>query len=299
MPTIKQITKASRLHRHEWRDIKTLIDRCSDHDQFKIKIYWHIVQDRLTNEFNDFFYYMDGNLVAYLGLFTFGGNEAEMTAVVHPKYRRRGIFRKILAEAILELRQRYIPYCVWVLPQRSPLHTEITQNIGGQYLFSQIEMKAIRPPMVKTLPEIQLQLATSADLPLMAQLGSVSFKSSFAETLQRFTENMREKNRKAWLASIATHDNIGKIHIRYEDNNTAFIHDVCVLPEHRGKNIAMAMMLKTMDMLRTTGHKNIILDVELHNQGALKLYEQCGFETQQAYDFWRIDTDLMHQRWGR
>ncbi len=296
---IKQLTKVSRLHKNEWRTIKTLIDRSAEHDKFRIKAYWHIVQDRLTMEFNDLLYYGDGNLIGYLALFTFSSDEAEMTAVVHPKYRQKGLFKKLLAEAILELKQRYIRYCVWIVPQRSYITSELMQSLGGQYLFSQMEMKAVHDPVPKELPEIILRPATTADLPILAQLGSVSFESSFTETLQRFTENLREKNRKAWLASTPEESNVGKIHVRYEDSQTAFIHDLCIRPEQRGKKLAMAMILQTMTLLRASGYKNIILDVETHNQGALRLYEQCGFEVKQAYDFWRLETEIMDKNWGR
>lgn len=296
---IKQLTKVSRLHKNEWRAIKNLIDFCGEHDKFKIKAYWHILQDRLTNEFNDFLYYIDGNLIGYLGLFTFSSNEAEMTAVIHPKFRQQGIFKKMLGEAILELRQRYIRYCTWIVPQRSSITNEFMQTLSADFIFSQVEMKALRPPVERELPQITLRPATIEDLPTLAHMGAVSFQASYTEVMQRFTENMREKNRKAWLASIPDEENIGKIHVRYEDTQTAFIHDLCITPEHRGKKLAMAMILKTMDMLHATGHRNIILDVECHNKGALRLYEQCGFDIQQAHDFWRVEVDVMNTRWGR
>lgn len=295
---IKQLTKLSRLHKNEWRTIKNLIDYSANQDKFRIKAYWHVLQDRLTNEFNDFLYLLDGNLIGYLGLFTFTSNEAEMTAVIHPKFRQKHLFRKLLSEALLELRQRRIEYCTWIIPQRSVLTRDFAEQLGGQYLFSQTEMKAVRSPIARELPEIRLDLATMDHVSTLADLGATSFKASYADTLQRLTENLREKNRKAWLLSTPEHTHVGKIHVRYEDANTAFIHDLCIAPEHRGKNLAMAMNLKTMDILRAQGYSNIILDVELHNEGALKLYENCGFEAQHAYDFCRIETHAMQQRWG-
>ncbi len=43
----------------------------------------------------------------------------------------------------------------------------------------------------------------------------------------------------------------------------------------------------------------IILDVECHNKGALQLYEKCGSDIQQAYNFWRLEVDVMESRWSR
>jgi len=295
---IKQLTKLSRLHKNDWRAIRMLIDLCATHDKYKIKVYWHIIQDRLTMEFNDFMYYLDGNLVGYLGLFTFNSSEAELTAVVHPKYRKQGIFKKMFTAALQEMKQRYISNCIWICPRGSFINADFMQNLWGKYLYSQVEMKAMHPPVSKELPEIRLRLASTDDLLLLSQMGSTSFNSSFTETLQRFTENLREKNRKAWLASTPTHENVGKIHVRYEDNNTGFIHDLCILPEYRGQNLATSMILKTMQLLRETGHRNIVLDVECHNKGALRLYEQCGFETIGAHDYWTVAVERMLQIWG-
>jgi ribosomal protein S18 acetylase RimI-like enzyme len=290
---IKQLTKVSKLHKTDLRNIANLADRSADHDGFKIKVYWHIIENRMTMEFNDFFYYLDGNLVGYLALYTFENDEAEMSAVVHPKFRHQTIFKKLLAEALLELKQRHLSYCVWVRPQQSTITDEHLRAMGGQYDFSQVEMMATREAIPKTLPEVILREAGSQDLITMARMGAISFNSSFTETLQRFTENMEEKNRLAWLVSTPEYENIGKIHVRYDDNRLAFIHDLCIVPEHRGKNLATAMILKTMELLRQRGIRTITLDVECHNLGALRLYQQCGFETIAGFDFWRVPVEKM------
>ncbi len=290
---IKQLTKVSRLHKSDFRNISNLADRSADHDGFKIKIYWHIIENRLTMEFNDFFYYLDGNLVGYLALYTFENDEAEMSAVVHPKFRHQNIFKKLLAEAVLELKQRHLSYCVWIRPQQSPLNDDYLKTRGGQYDFSQVEMTATREPVPKELPPIIMREAHAQDLITLARMGAVSFNSSFSETLQRFTENAEEKNRLAWLVSTPEFENVGKIHVRYDENRVAFIHDLCIVPEHRGKNLASAMILQTMDLLRQRGMRVITLDVECHNLGALRLYQQCGFETVAGFDFWRVAVDRM------
>lgn len=290
---IKQLTKLSKLHKTDLKQIKTLVDYASQHDGFNIKLYWYVIENRLTNEFNDFFYYLDGNLISYLGLFTFQNNEAEMTAVVHPKFRNRGLFRKMLGEAQLELNQRHIGNCVWICPRGSTITADIMRNKGGEQTLSQVEMIAARMPIVKKLPVVQLRPATKDDLPLLARIGSTSFQSSFTDTLQRFTENMTEKNRFIWLASAPGHEHIGKIHVRYDESKAAFIHDLCILPEFRGQKYATAMMLLIMDLLRSKGQRTILLDVESDNLAALQLYEQCGFDVTTVHDFWRISTNRM------
>jgi ribosomal protein S18 acetylase RimI-like enzyme len=285
---IKQFTKLSRLHKTDLRSIRNLVDHCLQHDGFRIKLYWNILQDRQTQELNDLFYFVDGNLAGYLAIFTFEADEAEISVTVHPKYRGQGIYKKLVAEALLELKQRRISKCLCICPQGSFINKTYLASSQPHYIFSQIEMRTTEIPVFEGLPDISLRLAEGGDLPLIAKIGATAFKASFNETLQRFTENMKEKNRKMWLLSTPALENIGKIHVRYDDNNTAFIHDLCVLLEHRGKRYALAMILKTMQMLRQQSQKTFTLDVECDNEGALKLYDLCGFKSISAYDFWRV-----------
>ncbi len=292
---LKQLTKLSRLHKNDLRSIKSLVDLCMQHDQYKVKLYWNVLQNRLTQELNDIFYFYNGNLVGYLAIFTFELDEAEISAIVHPKYRRRGIYKKLLAEALLEIKQRKINKLLCICPQGSPINPHYLKPFHPEYVFSQIEMMTMQVPVFSHLPDIKLTLAKPSELQLIAKIGSSCFKASYDETLQRFSDTRHEKNRRIWLLSTPTHPNIGKIHIRYDENRTAFIHDLCILKEHRGNRYALVMLVKMMQMLRSEGQKVFALDVECDNKNALKLYESCGFEKVSAYDFQRVLLKNMHK----
>ncbi|MDF3054511.1 MAG: ribosomal-protein-alanine N-acetyltransferase [Gammaproteobacteria bacterium] len=294
---IKQITKLSKLQKTDIRHIKRLIDICKDQDGYRMKVYWHIIPQRLTQEFNDFLYFIDGNLIGYLALFSFNMTEVELTACVHPKYRRQGIFKKMLSEALLEMRQRHIPNCLWMCPQNSVIGEEQMKALHAKYTFSQVEMIAKHPPMQKSKPVVILREANKADLPLLSQLGATAFNASLTETYTRFSENMNEKNRIAWLVSSEHEENIGKIHVRFDDHQTAFIHDLCIQSKLQGRGYGFAMIIQVMEMLYKKGWKRLVLDVECDNKGALKLYEQCGFEVTDGYDFWRVPTKHMLEKW--
>lgn len=285
---VKQLTKLSRLHKSDLRIIKNLVEFCAQSDGFKIRLYWNILQNRLTQELNDLLYFIDGNLVGYLALFTFEMDEAEISLVIHPKYRQQGIAKKLMSEALLELRQRQIPKTLWICPQGSIIDKDYLQPLHSEYVFSQIEMITTQLPSITGLPKVELRQASLEDLPLVAKIGMVSFESSYSEALQRFSENMQEKNRRIWLLSTPQHSNVGKIHVRLDDEAVAFIHDLCIMPEYRGKKLAMAMLVEVMALLRREGQRVFTLDVETDNEGALNLYLQCGYKIVAAYDYWRV-----------
>ncbi|WP_367114841.1 GNAT family N-acetyltransferase [Clostridium sp.] len=51
---------------------------------------------------NEFLYYIDGVLIAYLGISSFGGNNGEINGMTHPDFRRNGLFTKLFQLAIEE-----------------------------------------------------------------------------------------------------------------------------------------------------------------------------------------------------
>jgi ribosomal protein S18 acetylase RimI-like enzyme len=177
-----------------------------------------------------------------------------------------------------------------VRPHGSIINDERLQAMQPELLYAQQEMIAKNPPQfdVNTLPPVQFRLATVEDIPLVAKMGTVSFNSKFTDNMTRFTENMQEKVRKIWLVSTSEHENVGKIHVRFDDNQTAFLHDLCIAPEFRGQDLAKAMIMQMMDMLRKQGQRVIALDVECDNTNALALYDRCGFVSVGAYDYLRI-----------
>lgn len=62
-------------------------------------------------------------LVGFLGLYDFG-NKAEMCGMVHPDYRRQGIFTKLLEEAIRSAVERNYKVILLNSPAQSHSGTE-------------------------------------------------------------------------------------------------------------------------------------------------------------------------------
>ncbi len=64
--------------------------------------------------------------------------------------------------------------------------------------------------------------------------------------------------------------------IKVEDNST-FIYDLFVFPEHRGEGIGTDAILELEKQLKMKGINQIKLRVAYHNERALKLYKEVGF----------------------
>lgn len=285
----KRIVKTSNLSKQELRNIRNLWETCASHDKYNIKLYWNILANRQLPEFDDILYYQDNTLIGYLALFLFKEDQAELNALVHPQYRRKGMFTHLLAEAKIELKQRRINDTLLICNKENKFAEKWIQALPHvQFDHAECQMHHVTKPMTfPELPSIEFQVATENDIPLLARLDNACFNSSYDQVIFRFSMNMREKVRTAY---IATHNNqvIGKCHIRIDDGDKVFIHDVCVPPEHQRKHYATSMVLQLLEMYKRQGFKIIYLDVLADNEKAIKLYERCGFKITAHHDFYRI-----------
>ena len=62
------------------------------------------------------------------------------------------------------------------------------------------------------------------------------------------------------------------------DTETAFIYDTFILPEYRGKSLAVFMLNELTDNLRAQGIKRIICHIEKWNVPSIKSFSRAGFK---------------------
>jgi len=290
----KQLIKTTKLSKQELRNIRNLTQQCYQFDTFNTRLYWNILRSRQLPEFDDFLYYNDGKLVAYLALFVFKQNEAEISATVHPKFRKQGLFRRLLEDAVLELKRRNIPSCEFICNQKAELANTLLKRLKTEFNHTECEMRLTKKIKLDGLPKVKLHPAGESDLPTLAKIDNSCFNTKFETIMYRFHQNLQEKNRKIWLV---THEGttIGKIHVRFDDDDVAFIHDVGVSPKHRRKRYASAMVMDIIDLLKKKGHRAIALDVLSDNTDAIKLYEKCGFDLFDRHDFFRLPVSQLYK----
>lgn len=57
------------------------------------------------------------------------------------------------------------------------------------------------------------------------------------------------------------------------------IQNVGITPEHRGRGLGTALLLRSLAGFRGAGLRRVYLEVTAQNDGAIKLYERLGFRT--------------------
>ncbi|UJF33585.1 GNAT family N-acetyltransferase [Paenibacillus hexagrammi] len=242
---------------------------------------------------NDFLYYDQGRLVGFLAVFSFQSSEAELTGMVHPDYRRRGIFSGLRQAAIAECSRRDIPNVIYINQRGSASGKAFLMRIEAAYSFSEYVME-LAAETKKTyedslvLHSIKLRQAGRHDIELLVHLNMQGFGMSESDTREYVLQTMEGGKERTWIAELAeSNEPIGKIGAMVEMDGSSFIYGFCVLPEKRGKGYGRQILRETIDLLIKRGQTGATkLEVAVDNEGALGLYESCGFVTVSANDYY-------------
>lgn len=97
----------------EISEILQLAAICDAHDNITVRLNEDFLQLRIETETSDFFWYEDGELIGYLGLYQFNNHEIEASGMVHPNHRRQGIFTALVEALKAEVTHRGIPNIVF------------------------------------------------------------------------------------------------------------------------------------------------------------------------------------------
>lgn len=121
---------------------------------------------------------------------------------------------------------------------------------------------------------IDIRLMTKTDLEQVAGIEREIFSMPWSE--KAFADSLQSENTLYIVAEID-----GKVagycgmYIAFEEGN---ISNVAVAPEYRRQKIAANMLKNILKLAKEKGVTDVVLEVRETNTGAIRLYEQIGFE---------------------
>ncbi|MHB1685055.1 MAG: GNAT family N-acetyltransferase, partial [Bacilli bacterium] len=115
--------------------VAQLATLCNQSDNITLKINYDTLRTRPDDEVNDFLYYEREELIGFLGLYQFNSHEIEISGMVHPAYRRKGIFSALLSAAKQEVRQRGISKLIFINEMNSASGKSFLESLGAKYTF--------------------------------------------------------------------------------------------------------------------------------------------------------------------
>ncbi|MHB1630350.1 MAG: GNAT family N-acetyltransferase [Bacilli bacterium] len=270
----------------DYERVTQLATLCDQSDNITLKINYDTLRTRPGNEINDFLYYEREELIGFLGLYQFNSHEIEISGMVHPAHRRKGIFSALLSAAKQEVRQRGISKLIFINETNSASGKSFLESLGAKCAFSEYSMKMTQIKLPQMKHPIQLRPAMSEDIGVVAHMEAVCFDGNEAELLETMTKQWSGKKDHSVMLIELSGDVVGTVAMNHADENSAFIHGFCVLPEHQGRGYgrqALALAIRTALGLQRA---NIELEVACANSRALSLYQSCGFEVMGANDYY-------------
>ena len=129
--------------------------------------------------------------------------------------------------------------------------------------------------------------AIADDIPLLCTFDDACFPGKQTDSTERF-QHLIDGREYQILIVYQNSRPIGKAHLRWLDNG-ATLSDIAILPAKQGQGLGTALITYCINLALSEGKPHLNLDVETHNERALKLYTKLGFVTQNACDYWAIE----------
>ena len=89
---------------------------------------------------DEFMYYNGDTLIGYIGISDFGGRDIEVNGMVHPAYRKRGVFKTLFALVFEEWQKRSSNNMLIMTDRNSVAGTGFIGSIGAAYHHTEYEM---------------------------------------------------------------------------------------------------------------------------------------------------------------
>jgi ribosomal protein S18 acetylase RimI-like enzyme len=249
-------------------------------------------------DINEFMYYDGQDLIGYIGISGFAGTSGplEITGMVHPLYRKQGVFSKLHELVLAECRRRRVEIFLALCDKKSDSGHEFLEKAGARYKFSEFEMyfhEGALEMCESKLLGVNLRKASNADASEIARQDSIYFgvrsQQKEVDVSDRRLVLPEEEERRGLTMYLAVKDEkvIGKVNLQLI-NGAGGIYGLGVLPENRGKGFGRAILLNAIKQLKNANASTIMLQVAAENRTALNLYKSCGFREESVMDYFEL-----------
>lgn len=271
-----------RTDKSDFNDINNLNNACIDYDKIHLKLE---IDYKLSNgekygnnmnKINEFMFYDDNKLVGYAGICDFGGDEIEVNGMVHPEYRRRGIFTRLFSLVKDEFNKRDSKGMLLLSDNNSIGGISFIKRITDDYHHSEYDMNLDMDVIHKeNFDNLVFRKAAKEDITKIA-----------GENLKFFNDNDIDGILFDSTYVLETGNVIiGRVRLEIVDN-IGGIYGLEVLPEYRGKGYGRELLIRSINKLKESKVNAINLQVETKNNNALNLYKSCGFKVNYTMDYY-------------
>ena len=230
----------------------------------------------------------ENKLIGAMTFFVPTQEEAELVALTHPSYRRRGVFRALLAEAAAQANALNITDFLLVCEPQSLDGTAALSKIEKTPDHTEYALRYDRTLSPETLAVpngLTLHRATQADLDAMAQISAESFTEEMDRAAHFLSLALQSDSRRQYLARLDG-EPVAIGALGYEDGE-ATLYGLGVRTSLQNKGIGRGLVALLLREAFAAGCEDILIEVDNTNARAHHLYLSCGFYAEATYDYFR------------
>ncbi|MDF1758410.1 MAG: GNAT family N-acetyltransferase [Legionellaceae bacterium] len=281
------LTSINQISVSELIDIEKLLQKCSEHDGNSIPIYKHLIDKRHPIACN-ILYHENNQLIGYLRSFFFYADACEITLMVEPAHRRKKVATKLLKEILPIMREEGIKKLIFSTPPK--INAKWFEKLGLKYRNSEYHMQydLNNKSTMKPKPA-KIRFAKYEDIPILCKIDEAAFPNKKVDPDTLFQSLLKTSNCDLFVLTLDGNV-IGKAHIFTEPDKVRLT-DIGILPEYRSQGFGSSLIKHCVNHALVRNKTNIALDVETTNEGALKLYQNLGFNITNTHDYWYTPID--------
>jgi ribosomal protein S18 acetylase RimI-like enzyme len=275
--------------------IRQLVRCCDQYENLHMRIDWSVLKTRIGQDIRDFLYYEAGELVGYLCVESWDGREVELLGMVHPDYRRRGIFKALLQAVVEDGRLHKVQRLILICEHASLSGQQAMQALRIAYDSSEHEMElGVFKESGRFDDRLSLHKADMRDVEAMAEMQARGFGSDLNSTRQQLLYRMQHPDSTFYIATFGEDETsceepVGCLRTVYDEDSIG-IYGFAVLPAYQGRGYGRQMLEEVIRLVRVPEEKRrIMLEVDINNTRAKHLYETAGFWLVTTYDYFVLD----------
>lgn len=274
---------------HQVRELERV---CQEHDQLKGSLFLDPSLNVSPEAPCLIAAYEEDLLVGAMTFFAPTLEEAELVALTHPAFRRRGVFLALLKAAAEQAKSLGIPDFLLVCEPQSPDGVAALAHFFLQPDHTEYALRYDQslPPDRLAIPEgLTLHRATHADLADMAQISAESFSEEPERAAHFLALALESETRRQYIARL-NGEPVAIGALGY-DNGEATLFGLGVRASLQNRGIGRGLVALLLREALAQEAPGILIEVDNTNARAYHLYLSCGFFAEAIFDYWRGSID--------
>jgi ribosomal protein S18 acetylase RimI-like enzyme len=243
---------------------------------------------------DDLFLAYNGNLlIGCLLLDRYRLDIKEVTSMVHPDFRRQGIFTRLLEAARKECLSRGIHRLLLVCETNAKSGQAFVQAIGaGRDSAEHRMLLQTFQPRLQFDDHLLFREAVYDDLSDLATVLATDMGDDYEQAFAHVRQSWKRPNQCFYIATYGGED-AGRAEpvatLRIEETPVELgIYGFVVRPEYRGRGYGRQLLEEAIIAARARSQKPLLLEVDTNNFTALNLYQSVGFVIERTYEYYSL-----------